>query len=472
MSRMIQFQHCDIALSDQYSLRSIDWVIESGETWVIVGPNGSGKSALVASLVGEGNSTSGSRVINETNIAVVSMEQQGELILRERERDDSDLTDEINEGTLVQQMLDEVCSDSELQHQLIDALGMQELLGRGFRKLSTGETRKVLIIRALSSSPKLLVLDEPFEGLDVRTVAKVRDLLKQLSLGTTLILALNRLDEIPEFTTHAIRMESGRIAQKFDCCNGEEARRLLSQISQIRSSDIKLPPPETEINTPRNDDGSLVRLRQASVRYIDNVVFEGINWTISPGEHWQVKGPNGSGKTCLLNLVTGDHPQCYVNDISLFGFRRGQGETIWQIKQYMGFVSTALHWDYRLSVGVRNVIVSGFYDSIGLYQRATETQLEIADKWLALMGLNRKATASFSSLSYGEQRIILIARAMVKHPPLLLLDEPCLGLDDANRQLVLALTERILDEGRTTLVYVTHHQEDRIDSIENELVLD
>ena len=215
-----------------------------------------------------------------------------------------------------------------------------------------------------------------------------------------------------------------------------------------------------------------MRLRQASVRYIDNVVFEGINWTISPGEHWQVKGPNGSGKTCLLNLVTGDHPQCYVNDISLFGFRRGQGETIWQIKQYMGFVSTALHWDYRLSVGVRNVIVSGFYDSIGLYQRATETQLEIADKWLALMGLNRKATASFSSLSYGEQRIILIARAMVKHPPLLLLDEPCLGLDDANRQLVLALTERILDEGRTTLVYVTHHQEDRIDSIENELVLD
>lgn len=112
MTRMIQFQHCDIALSDQFSLRSINWSVEPGETWVIVGPNGSGKSALVASLVGEGNLTNGSRVINETNIAVVSMEQQGELILRERERDDSDLTDEISEGTLVQQMLDEVCRDS------------------------------------------------------------------------------------------------------------------------------------------------------------------------------------------------------------------------------------------------------------------------------------------------------------------------------------------------------------------------
>ncbi|HIL83164.1 MAG TPA: ATP-binding cassette domain-containing protein, partial [Pseudomonadales bacterium] len=222
---------------------------------------------------------------------------------------------------------------------------------------------------------------------------------------------------------------------------------------------------------PLNEDGSLVRLVDARVAYTDNIVFKDLNWTIRPGEHWQVKGPNGSGKTCLLELVTGDHPQCYVNDLRLFGHKRGQGETIWQLKRHMGFVSTSLHWDYRLSVGVRNVIVSGFYDSIGLYQKATDRQLEIADSWLTMLGLQRKATVSFSSLSYGEQRVLLIARAMVKHPPLLLLDEPCLGLDDANRQLVLALTERICDEGNTTLVYVTHHQEDRIRNISNELVL-
>ena len=182
-------------------------------------------------------------------------------------------------------------------------------------------------------------------------------------------------------------------------------------------------------------------------------------------------GPNGSGKTCLLRLLSGDHPQCYVNDISLFGFQRGSGETIWQIKHYLGFVSTALHWDYRLSVGVRNVVVSGFYDSIGLYQKATEKQIQIANEWLALLGMSRRATDSFSSLSFGEQRLVLIARAMVKHPPLLMLDEPCLGLDDLNRELVLTLIQKICDLGSTTVIYVTHHKEDEISTIQNKLSL-
>ena len=316
------------------------------------------------------------------------------------------------------------------------------------------------------------MLDEPFEGLDIQTVPKVREILESLSGELALVLCLNRTAEVPDFTTHAIRLEYGRIAQRFNCESGREARLLLTQISQIRSRVLTLPPPERAQDMPLNDDGSLVRLVDARVAYTDNVVFKDLNWTIRPGEHWQVKGPNGSGKTCLLGLVTGDHPQCYVNDLKLFGRKRGQGETIWQLKTHMGFVSTSLHWDYRLSVGVRNVIVSGFYDSIGLYEKATDRQFEIADAWLKLLGLQSHATVSFSKLSYGEQRVLLIARAMVKHPPLLLLDEPCLGLDDANRQLVLALVERICEEGNTTVVYVTHHQEDTVRSIINELVLE
>lgn len=467
---MVRFTQCDIKVSDKFSLTSLNWQIESGQTWVVVGPNGSGKSALGAALTGEfpvtrGDFESGSRV------AVVSLEEQSRLIQRERQRDESDLTDVVDDGTPVHEMLSEESKDPAMLEQLIESLGMRRLLERGFRKLSTGESRKVLLIRALTSQPEVLVLDEPFEGLDVQTVPKVRDILESISEKVALVLCLNRIEEVPDFTTHAIRMEHGRMAQQFDCGDGKEARSLLTQISQIRSRDLVLPPPEQVPEVPLNEDGSLVNLIDTRVAYTDNVVFEHLNWTIRPGEHWQVKGPNGSGKTCLLGLVTGDHPQCYVNDLRLFGRRRGQGETIWQLKAHMGFVSTSLHWDYRLSVGVRNVIVSGFYDSIGLYQKATDRQLEIADAWLTLLGLQGKATTSFSKLSYGEQRVLLIARAMVKHPPLLLLDEPCLGLDDANRQLVLALTERICDEGNTTLVYVTHHQEDTIRNIDNELVL-
>ena len=184
-----------------------------------------------------------------------------------------------------------------------------------------------------------------------------------------------------------------------------------------------------------------------------------------------MKGPNGSGKTCLLNLITGDHPQCYVNDLTLFGFRRGAGETIWDIKRHIGYVSSVLHWDYRLSVSVIKVIVSGFYDSIGLYKKASEKQMGIAAHWLLLLGLNKRANDSFASLSYGEQRSLLIARAMIKHPALLLLDEPCLGLDEINRVLVLSLIDRICEEGVTTLVYVSHHEEDKIAAIQRELDL-
>ena len=174
----------------------------------------------------------------------------------------------------------------------------------------------------------------------------------------------------------------------------------------------------------------------------------------------------------MLNLITGDHPQCYTNDIFVFGFQRGSGESIWQIKQFIGYVSTALQWEYRVSISLRNVIISGFYDSIGLYTKATDQQRAIADQWLALLGMQERADQPFNKLSYGDQRLLLIARAMVKHPPLLILDEPCLGLDDMNRQLVLALIEKICAGTETTVIYVNHHPEDKIRGIEHYLALE
>jgi molybdate transport system ATP-binding protein len=177
-------------------------------------------------------------------------------------------------------------------------------------------------------------------------------------------------------------------------------------------------------------------------------------------------GPNGSGKTCLLNLVTGDHPQCYVNDINVVGYQRGQGESIWDIKQHIGYVSTALQWEYRVSISLQNVVISGFYDSIGLYEKATDSQQMIAREWLNLLGLADRANQPFNRCSYGDQRMLLIARAMVKHPQLLILDEPCQGLDEANRQLVLSLVALICASSETTVLYVNHHAGDRIKGID------
>ena len=471
---MISFSQCSIRFSKQFLLEFLDWSVSQGDTWAVLGPNGSGKSALISAVLGEGQLTTGVRTSDFARPAVVSLEEQARLIAREQSRDDSDITDEVNQGTLVRDMIAEVATGEHVET-LIDTFGVRKLLDRGFRKLSTGETRRILFIRALASEPDLLLLDEPFEGLDADTVPRVRDLLAACAQRMTLIMVLNRVDEIADFTTHVLRLEcsdvGARITQCLPCDNASQTRELLKQISRIRQTDLQLPGPENRISVSFNDDGSLVRLREGRVAYTDNLVFEGLNWTIRPGEHWQVRGPNGSGKTCLLSLITGDHPQCYVNDIALFGFQRGSGESIWQIKQHLGFVSTALHWDYRLGISVRNVILSGFHDTIGVYRAGTDQQRELVDAWLHFLGLEAKAGTPFAKLSYGEQRVLLIARAMVKHPQLLLLDEPCLGLDEANRQLVLAMTERLCSEGGTTLVYVTHHQEDRISCIEHELDL-
>ena len=197
-------------------------------------------------------------------------------------------------------------------------------------------------------------------------------------------------------------------------------------------------------------------MTDVSIVYGERVLFEGLNWCIKPGEHWAIEGPNGSGKTSLLQLITGDNPQCYRNQLMVFGMRRGSGETIWDIKQYIGLVSASLQWDYRASTNVLSTVISGLYDSIGLYRATGDVDKQLALQWLDVIGLRHRANQSLQHLSYGEQRLVLIARALIKQPALLILDEPCQGLDDPSRHLVLAFLQRLAVQRMITLLYVTH----------------
>ncbi|NCG22712.1 MAG: molybdate ABC transporter ATP-binding protein ModF [Actinobacteria bacterium] len=455
----------------RFQLGDINWTIQPGEHWLITGANGSGKSALAAVLAGEGQCTSGTLSGVPDRVALVSYERQAELIEAERRKDDADIVDVISEGTPVAEIIDAVCLDRDLAQTLIDTLGLRPLMGRAFRKLSTGETRKVMLIRALTSRPELLVLDEPFDGLDRDSLAWLHDHLGALAKSTPMVIVLNRFDECPDFITHVAYVEDGHLLHRVNR-DDERAFAELYQLLHLKTSDLEIPRADPAMKLPALDTRKpLVRMTGATVRYAENTVFENLDWTIEANQHWQVSGPNGSGKTCLLSLITGDHPQCYVNDIVAFGFQRGTGESIWQIKQYIGYVSTALQWEYRVGTGLRNVVISGFFDSIGLYTKSTETQKAIADEWLALLGMTERSDEPFNRLSHGDQRLVLIARAMVKHPPLLILDEPCLGLDDMNRQMVLALVERICGSSETTVLYVNHRSEDRIRGINNHLTL-
>ena len=465
------FDDVSVDFDGRFQLDNINWTIKPAQHWLIAGANGSGKSALAAVLAGEGDLVSGLLSGLPENVALVSYERQAELIAAELRKDDADILDVISDGTPVSEVIAEVCLDDELAQTLVATLGLEPLMDRAFRKLSTGETRKVMLIRALTSRPELLVLDEPFDGLDHDSLHWLQDHLATLAGSVPMVLVLNRFDECPDFITHVAYVDDGQLLHQVDRAESQ-AFGELHQLLHLKTSELEVPAADPAVALPPlNADAPLVRLTGATVRYTDNTVFENLDWAIEANQHWQVSGPNGSGKTCLLSLITGDHPQCYVNDINVFGFQRGTGESIWQIKQYIGYVSTALQWEYRVGTGLRNVIISGFFDSIGLYAKSTDTQKAIADQWLAVLGMTGRQDEPFNRLSFGEQRLALIARAMVKHPPLLILDEPCLGLDDMNRQLVLALIERICLSGETTVLYVNHRLEDRIPGIDYHLAL-
>ncbi|UYG00589.1 molybdate ABC transporter ATP-binding protein ModF [Halomonas sp. GD1P12] len=483
----IQLKSATISFDDRFTLSEVDWTIEPDQHWVITGANGSGKSALAAALAGVGKLEAGSIEGLPKRVGLVSFEAQAELIAAELKKDDADIMDVVSLGTPVREMIFDYCRDVELAEQLVEKFGLAPLLERAFRKLSTGETRKVMLIRALANEPALLILDEPFDGLDADTLAMLQAHLAAIVERVPMVLVLNRFDEMPDFITHVAyldkerpapvkgskkRGEGGRLAFTVDR-QDEAAYNELYQLLHLKTSDLRVPEADPASQLPALDPSQpLVKLTQATIRYGDTLIVDRLDWTIEQGQHWQLSGPNGSGKTCVLSLITGDHPQCYTNDIFVFGFKRGSGESIWQIKQFIGYVSTALQWEYRVSTSCKNVVISGFHDSIGVYTKATDQQKRIADQWLELLGMSARADQPFNKLSYGDQRLLLIARAMVKHPPLLILDEPCLGLDDMNRQLVLALIEKICEGGETTVLYVNHHTEDRIKEIDNHLTLE
>lgn len=472
MSDTIQLDGLTVDFDGRFQLSNINWCIEPNQHWMITGANGSGKSALAAVLAGIGDKLSGTVRGIPSRVSLVSYEAQGELIAAERKKDDADILDVISEGTPVQEIIDQVCQDSKLAKQLVEQFGLTALLDRSFRKLSTGETRKVLLIRALTSNPQLLILDEPFDGLDAITHKMLAAHLSSIVGQVPMVMVLNRFDECPDFISHIAYVDNGKLQHQV-ARDDESAYSQLYQLLHLKTSNLEVPSADPiSLLPPLDPMQPLVKITNAKIQYGDTVIFKDLSWTIEPNQHWQLTGPNGSGKTGLLSLITGDHPQCYVNDIFVFGFQRGHGETIWQIKQYIGYVSTALQWEYRVSTSLRHVIISGFFDSIGLYSKYTDRQRDIANEWLELLGMRHRADDPFNKLSYGDQRLLLIARAMVKHPPLLILDEPCLGLDDMNRQRILALIERICAGSETAVLYVNHHPEDKIAGIDRYLALE
>lgn len=461
-------------LSDTRTLTLSDLSIHQGESWAFVGSNGSGKSALARALAGDITLLKGTRENSFPHIVRLSFEQLQKLVADEWQRNNTDLLSEGEDdtGRTTSEIIQQEVRDPARCAALAAQFGLVKLLDRRFKYLSTGETRKTLLCQVLMQRPDLLVLDEPFDGLDVNARAQLAQLLETLSgEGQTMVLVLNRFDDIPSFVQNV-----GVLA---DCTLASVGPReqvmadaLVAQLAHSESlSGMAVPEaedPTARVRPPQ--DSPLIVLRDGVVQYNDKPILHNLSWQVDHDQHWQITGQNGAGKSTLLSLITGDHAQGYSNDLTLFGRRRGSGETIWDIKRHIGYVSSSLHLDYRVSTSVRNVITSGFFDSIGIYQAVSDRQRFLTNQWLELLGLGGNAgDTPFHSLSWGQQRLALIARALVKHPALLILDEPLQGLDPINRQLVRRFVDILIGEGDTQLLFVSHHAEDAPECITHRL---
>ncbi|MAA71777.1 MAG: molybdenum ABC transporter ATP-binding protein, partial [Bermanella sp.] len=304
---MIHLQNLCAPLGDHLSLNIEQLCIEQNTSWAIIGSNGSGKSALAALFSGrlpyQQGSISG---LIETNVSTVSFEVQQQLIDREQERDDSDITNQVWPGTPVIELLQEVSDDQpQIQH-WVSAFAIEHLLNKGFRKLSTGESRKVILIRALLQTETFLVLDEPFDGLDANSQQALKDILyAQHNNGRQMLFILNRLDEVPNWISHLGFLHNLKLltqGEKQTVLNDETVKAFLT----FNNHTLALP--STDNCCPKLDAKitSLVTLVNGKVAYSDRLIFDGLNWQINRGEHWAVLGPNGCGKSTLLNLISGD----------------------------------------------------------------------------------------------------------------------------------------------------------------------
>ncbi|SFZ91826.1 molybdate transport system ATP-binding protein [Flaviramulus basaltis] len=317
---------------------------------------------------------------------------------------------------------------------------------------SEGERKKALLTHIISRNPEFIVVDNVFGNLDVNAQIEIEKTLRDLSQKIPVIQITNRKNEILSFIKNNFQLQGENLVA-FE--NIPESQDKSKNESFIHA----LPKPENPVKERYN---SIVEFNNVSVTYGGRNIINNINWKIKPAEFWHLKGPNGSGKSTILSMIFGDNPKAYGQNITLFGVKKGSGESVWEIKRKIGYFSSDMLRGFSRLDAIGNMIVSGFADTIGLYKTPTNEQIKIAQQWLHVLDMFDIRKQPFLSLSKGHQRLVLIARAMVKNPPLLILDEPTNGLDDADAKLFTKLINKIAAESNTAILYVSHRKEENL----------
>jgi molybdate transport system ATP-binding protein len=335
----------------------------------------------------------------------------------------------------------------ELLH---DKFLVQATNGHSLATSSSGEQRKALLQYLLAKKPGYIIADNVFENLDMAGQLSIAETLEDISKHTLIIQIVSRKNDCLSFIDRVVTIKDAAIIK-------QQSRAEFLQINSTRTFfEGSIPPPANDYVLPAN---TLVKMDDLSVSFNQRQVLKNICWEIKQGEFWQLAGPNGSGKSTLLSIITGDSVKGYGQNLYLFGRKKGSGETVWDIKQHIGYFTSTLSQEFPRQDSIEEIIIGGFFDSVGLYNTPGDLQITIARQWLLLLGLHKQKDTAFRAFTPGQQRMVLIARAMVKHPPLLILDEPASGLDDDHAFLFTALVNKIAAETSTAIIYVSHRKE-------------
>lgn len=446
--------------------------IERGQQWAVTGTATSGMPVLLQAMAGKllvtGNVVQSAKavVLVSNTSHFKNKSNTGDFYYQQR-FNSADSEDALTVTEYLENILPFGESQTWTLPHALERLNLKYLADKPVIMLSNGETRRLLLAEALIKDPQLLLLDNPLAGLDAASRKNFDLLLEEIIASGISILVATAPDEIPHSITHIAVLDDTKIkaevlAKDFNSkdYNFKEAAVFDTDLLQELVADWELPVFE-----------SIIKMQNVSIKYGDKVILDSINWQVKQGERWAIQGHNGAGKSTLLSLVNGDNPQAYANDIMLFDRKRGSGESIWDIKKNTGFVSAELPKFFPADQSCMQVIESGLYDTMGLFRKPKEEHCESILQWMRLTGVEAFADKVFATVPLSAQRICLLIRALIKKPPLLILDEPCQVLDSRQINHFKTIINHICSCTQTTLLYVSHYEHEIPECVTQRLTL-